>query len=80
MYEIVRNESGDLVEDIELIDSFFNKKLNRQSLCYRIHYRSHERNLLNSVPPCMKDDVEEIDEIQMRIRGEFAQKLGVTLR
>ena len=49
MYEIVRNESGDLVEDIELIDSFFNKKKNRLSLCYRIHYRSHERNLLNSV-------------------------------
>lgn len=49
MYEIVRNESGDLVEDIEMIDSFFNKKKNRLSLCYRIHYRSHERNLLNSV-------------------------------
>ena len=57
MYEIVRNESGDLVEDIELIDSFFNKKKNRQSLCYRIHYRSHERNLLNSVIQSMKDDV-----------------------
>ena len=52
MYEIVRNESGDLVEDIELIDSFFNKK---KSLCYRIHYRSHERNLLNSAATCLKD-------------------------
>lgn len=56
MYEIVRNESGDLVEDIELIDSFFNKKKNRQSLCYRIHYRSHERNLLNSVMQCARDN------------------------
>lgn len=55
MYQIVRNESGDLVEDIELIDSFFNKKKNRQSLCYRIHYRSHERNLLNSAATCLKD-------------------------
>ena len=55
MYEIVRNESGDLVEDIELIDSFFNKKKNLQSLCYRIHYRSHERNLLNSSATCLKD-------------------------
>ena len=49
MYEIVRDESNDLVETIELIDSFFNKKVNRQSLCYRISYRSHDRNLLNSV-------------------------------
>ena len=49
MFEIVRNESGDLVEEIELIDSFFNKKVNRQSLCYRIFYRSHERNLVNTV-------------------------------
>ena len=49
MCEIVRNESGDLVEDIELIDAFYNPKKDRQSLCYRISYRSHERNLLNSV-------------------------------
>lgn len=52
MYEIIRNESGDLAEDIELIDSFFNKKLNKQSLCYRIYYRSHERNLVNTVNVC----------------------------
>lgn len=49
MYEIIRSESSDLVEDIELIDSFFNKKINRQSLCYRIYYRSYERNLVNTV-------------------------------
>ena len=49
MYEIVRDESNDLVETIELIDSCFNKKVNRQSLCYRIRYRSHDLNLLNSV-------------------------------
>lgn len=49
MCEIIRNESSDLAEDIELIDSFFNKKVNKQSLCYRIYYRSHERNLVNTV-------------------------------
>ena len=49
MYEVIRNESNDLAEDIELIDEFYNKKKNRQSLCYRIFYRSHERNLLNTV-------------------------------
>lgn len=70
MYEIVRDESNDLVETIELIDSFFNKKVNRQSLCYRISYRSHDRNLLNS----------EIDQIQMQIRKDLEEKLHVTLR
>lgn len=49
MCEIVRNESGDLAEDIELIDAFYNPKKDRQSLCYRISYRSHERNLVNTV-------------------------------
>lgn len=49
MCEIVRNESGDLAEDIELIDAFYNPKKDRQSLCYRISYRSHERNLVNAV-------------------------------
>ena len=49
MYEIVRDESNELVESIDLIDSFFNKKTQKQSLCYRISYRSHTRNLLNSV-------------------------------
>ena len=45
----MRNESGDLAEDIELIDAFYNPKKDRQSLCYRISYRSHERNLVNAV-------------------------------
>lgn len=70
MCEIIRNESGDLVEEIELIDEFFNKKTNKTSLCYRIHYRSHERNLLNT----------EIDAIQLRIRDQFTKQLQVQLR
>ena len=57
MYEVIRSESNDLAEDIELIDEFYNKKKNRQSLCYRIFYRSHERNLLKTVPFPFQDDV-----------------------
>lgn len=56
MYEVIRSESNDLAEDIELIDEFYNKKKNRQSLCYRIFYRSHERNLLNTVHFFSKGD------------------------
>lgn len=80
MYEIIRNESGDLAEDIELIDSFFNKKLNKQSLCYRIYYRSHERNLVNTVFFSYSFKLQEIDTIQMRIREEFSKQLNVQLR
>lgn len=80
MYEIIRNESGDLAEDIELIDSFFNKKLNKQSLCYRIYYRSHERNLVNTVNFSYSFQLQEIDTIQMRIREEFSKQLNVQLR
>ena len=56
MYEVIRSESNDLAEDIELIDEFYNKKKNRQSLCYRIFYRSHERNLLNTVQSFSQGD------------------------
>ena len=80
MYEIIRNESGDLVEDIELIDTFYNKKKDQQSLCYRINYRSHERNLLNSVDYSCNSDLQEIDEIQKKIRNQFSNTLGVELR
>ena len=64
MCEIIRNESGDLAEDVELIDAFYNPKKDRQSLCYRISYRSHERNLLNSVIMRKGVEAKEIDAIQ----------------
>lgn len=45
--EIVRNVAGDLVEKVECIDVFTNKKTNRTSKCFRISYRSLERTLSN---------------------------------
>jgi phenylalanyl-tRNA synthetase alpha chain len=47
LYEQVRNEGGDLIEEVTLIDQFHNKKINKTSNCYRIHYRSLERTLKN---------------------------------
>lgn len=80
MCEIIRNESGDLAEDVELIDAFYNPKKDRQSLCYRISYRSHERNLLNSVIMRKGVEAKEIDAIQLRVRESLAKTLGVELR
>ena len=68
--EIVREFAGDLVEEVKCIDTFFNKKTEQTSKCYRINYRSLERVLENA----------EIDHLQFQIRDALVEKLGVTLR
>ncbi|GAQ79732.1 Phenylalanyl-tRNA synthetase [Klebsormidium nitens] len=68
--ELVRGEAGDLVEEVQLIDEFTNKKTGRTSNCFRITYRSMERSLTN----------EEIDAIQEKVREQTASKLKVELR
>lgn len=69
-YELVRGIAGDLVEEVELIDEFHNKKKGRTSHCYRINYRSMDRNLTN----------EEIDLIQAKVRSAVESLLSVELR
>ncbi|EDO14621.1 hypothetical protein Kpol_264p7 [Vanderwaltozyma polyspora DSM 70294] len=68
--EIVRNEGGDLVESVKLIDEFTSSKSGKKSLCYRINYQSMDRNVTN----------EEINEIQEKVRDELVNKYNVELR
>ena len=68
--ELVRGVAGDLVEEMELIDDFTHPKTNRVSHCYRISYRSMDRNLTN----------EEIDRLQEQVRERAERDLGVELR
>lgn len=68
--EGVREIAGDLVEKLELIDSFVHPKTNKTSHCYRITYRSMDRSLTN----------EEVDGLQGSVREFAARDLGVTLR
>jgi phenylalanyl-tRNA synthetase alpha chain len=70
IYSVIREQGGDLIEKVELVDFFANKKAAKISRCYRIHYRSLERTLMN----------EEIDRIQLKIREDFVKELGLELR
>lgn len=68
--EIVRDVAGDLVEQVDLMDEFLNRKTMRYSHCYRITYRSMDRSLTN----------EEVDELQEEVRHQVVAFLGVELR
>ncbi|SCU93444.1 LAFA_0F16446g1_1 [Lachancea sp. 'fantastica'] len=68
--EIVREEAGDMVESVKLIDQFTHPKNNKKSVCYRINYQSMDRNLTN----------EEINKIQENVRSQLVQNYKVTLR
>ncbi|KAI9143839.1 hypothetical protein BKA69DRAFT_1059288 [Paraphysoderma sedebokerense] len=69
--DLVRDIGGDLIEDVKCIDKFVNpKKPEKTSLCYRIMYRSMDRNLTN----------EEVNVLQDKLRKELPQKLDVQLR
>src|SRR5688500_5535511 len=46
-YDLVREIAGDLVEDVQLVDEFVNPKTGLRSKCFRINYRSMDRNLTN---------------------------------
>ena len=70
LYEVVRSIGGDYIEKVELIDRFTHPKTQRVSRCYRVTYRSMDRNLTN----------EEINEIQEQLRRSLEQDLGVELR
>lgn len=69
-FELVRQVGGVLVEDVKLIDKFVNQKTKRESHCYRLNYRSMDRNLTN----------EEIDQLQVQVRDRAASELKVDLR
>jgi len=47
IFESVRGIGGDLIEKIECVDMYHDKKRDRHSRCYRIHYRSLDRTLTN---------------------------------
>jgi phenylalanyl-tRNA synthetase alpha chain len=70
LMEVVRSTAGDSVEDVTCIDNFTHPKTGRQSLCYRVTYRSLEKTLTN----------EEANAMHEQIRKELVSRFGVELR
>ncbi|SNX82565.1 related to MSF1 - phenylalanine--tRNA ligase alpha chain, mitochondrial [Melanopsichium pennsylvanicum] len=70
LFEIVRDRVGDLVEDVVKIDDFVHPKTGKQSLCYRINYRSMDRSLENDEVNALHGDVlgRLVDQLSIQIR------------
>ncbi|CAK7272054.1 phenylalanyl-tRNA synthetase alpha subunit, mitochondrial [Sporothrix epigloea] len=68
--EVIRSVAGDTVEDVQLTDTFTHPATGRQSLCYRINYRSLERTLTNAVTNRLHSDVKDM----------LVHRLGVEMR
>uniref|UniRef100_A0A6B2L7L0 phenylalanine--tRNA ligase n=1 Tax=Arcella intermedia TaxID=1963864 RepID=A0A6B2L7L0_9EUKA len=69
-FDVVRDVAGDLVENVTLIDSFKDVSSGRESKCFRVSYRSMDRNLTNK----------EIVPIQEQVRARCESELGLKLR
>lgn len=48
VYEMIRDEAGDLIESVGLQDAFQHPQTKRTSLCYRTTYRSMSRSLTDA--------------------------------
>ncbi len=68
--ELVRGKAGDLVEAVQSIDKFKHPKTGRESHCYRITYRSMDRNLTNDEINLMQEGIRKavVDQLQVELR------------
>ena len=70
MFDIVRCVAGNLVINVELVDTYTEPNTGRHSLCYRLHFITFDLALSYSASW----------KLQSLIRMEVARRLPVTLR
>lgn len=70
LFEIVRDRVGDLVEDVVKIDDFVHPKSKKQSMCFRINYRSMDRSLEN----------EEVNQLHSDVLAKLVDQLAIEIR
>jgi phenylalanyl-tRNA synthetase alpha chain len=70
IFEIIRSVTGDMVENVQCVDTFTNKANNKVSKCYRILFRHMDRTVTN----------EEINQYQVKIRDDLKNILNLELR
>ncbi|KZV75559.1 phenylalanyl-tRNA synthetase [Peniophora sp. CONT] len=70
IYDLVRDVAGDLVEDVAVHDRFTHPKTGRNSVTYRITYRSMSRTLTTK----------KIEIFQDTIKRQLAEQLGAEIR
>ena len=68
--QIVRDIGGDLVEDVRQVDEFKHPSTGRKSLCYRVVYRSLERQLGR----------DEASQLHAEITRALGDGLGIEVR
>jgi phenylalanyl-tRNA synthetase alpha chain len=72
-FDLVRDIAGDLVEQVELIDEYYNDEkfgVDKKSYAYRITYRSSDRTLTN----------DEIDALHKKIEEATVKEFGAEVR
>ena len=71
-YELVRDEAGNLIEQVELVDQYEDEKKwpGKKSYTFRIIYRSLEKTLIN----------EEVSKIHEKITEKTKQELNAIIR
>lgn len=69
-YDLCRSVTGELIEQVRLVDDFIHPKTKRRSLCYRIVYRATDRVLT-------KDEVNHLHE---EIGNQSERKFNIVIR
>jgi phenylalanyl-tRNA synthetase alpha chain len=73
--ELAREFAGDVLEEVKLLDSFYNKKIDKYSRTYRMFYSPNDPSVKN---PAEFFDI--VNTIQDSLRNKVSSSLNVELR